>query len=83
MKKLLQEFLNQEVDPWARAPIGHLIGGVAFLCFLLSLFFGRVFILELFGSDYANRFFAGIFLLVFTSLTLGFARTAYRLIKNK
>lgn len=83
MKKLLEEFLNQEIDPLFAIPIGHVIGGIAFVFFLLSLFFGWIFIRELFGSDYDNRFIAGIFLLVCASLTLGFARTAYRLIKNK
>ncbi len=81
--KGLEDFLNQELEPWIRIPMGHAIGAVGLLCLFATAFIGRAFIIDLFNYDYGERFVSGTFLLISSLLSLLFLRTAYRLIKNK
>jgi hypothetical protein len=81
--KILDEFLNQELDGWLKTGAGHFVGAWGVLSLAVTLFAARAYVINFFNNDYSVRIVAGIFLLVTALISYWLLHTAYRLIKNK
>lgn len=81
--KILNDFLNQELEGWPRTGAGHFVGGWAVLSGIATLMLGRVVLRDFFDIDPEPHLFMVTLFLFCAFITIWLFRVAYRLLTDK